>query len=49
MHAATPLAPGAALPDAPCLPDQTGATVCLKDFAGSWLVLYFYSKDNTSG
>ena len=31
------------------LPDQTGAKVALKDFKGSWLVLYFYPKDNTSG
>jgi peroxiredoxin Q/BCP len=23
--------------------------VCLKDFKGKWLVLYFYPKDNTTG
>ncbi|WP_407357111.1 thioredoxin-dependent thiol peroxidase [Methanolobus sp. WCC5] len=32
-----------------CLPDQNGNEVCLKDFAGKWLILYFYPKDNTSG
>jgi thioredoxin-dependent peroxiredoxin len=29
------------------LPDQFGKLVSLKDFAGKWLVLYFYPKDNT--
>ncbi len=32
-----------------CLPDQDGNEVCLKDFKGKWVVLYFYPKDNTSG
>lgn len=32
-----------------CLPDARGNKVCLKDFTGKWLVLYFYPKDNTSG
>ncbi|MDN5310504.1 MAG: thioredoxin-dependent peroxiredoxin [Methanolobus sp.] len=32
-----------------CLPDHTGKTVCLEDFRGKWLVLYFYPRDNTSG
>lgn len=32
-----------------CLPDQDGREVCLKDFRGKWVVLYFYPKDNTSG
>lgn len=32
-----------------CLPDQNGSEVCLKDFLGKWIVLYFYPKDNTSG
>lgn len=32
-----------------CLPDADGEEVCLKDFAGKWVVLYFYPKDNTSG
>lgn len=31
------------------LPDQDGTAVSSKDFAGKWLVLYFYPKDNTSG
>jgi peroxiredoxin Q/BCP len=29
--------------------DQTGQVVTLEDFRGSWLVLYFYPKDNTPG
>ncbi len=32
-----------------CLPDKDGNEVCLKDFRGKWVVLYFYPKDNTSG
>jgi len=32
-----------------CLPDYKGEKHCLKDFAGKWVVLYFYPKDNTSG
>jgi peroxiredoxin Q/BCP len=32
-----------------CLPDAKNKSVCLKDFRGKWLVLYFYPKDNTSG
>ena len=31
------------------LPDQNGNTVRLSDFQGKKVVLYFYSKDNTSG
>lgn len=31
------------------LPNQDGANVTLKDFAGQWLVLYFYPKDDTPG
>ncbi len=27
--------------------DQDGASVSLNDYAGKWLVLYFYPKDNT--
>ncbi len=32
-----------------CLPDTYGKEVCLNDFQGKWVVLYFYPKDNTSG
>lgn|SRR5574341_644857 len=32
-----------------CLPDQNEKLVCLKDFQGQWVVLYFYPKDNTPG
>lgn len=32
-----------------CLPDASNEKVCLKDFRGKWVVLYFYPKDNTSG
>ena len=31
------------------LENQNGEKVKLSDFAGQWLVLYFYPKDNTSG
>jgi len=30
-------------------PDQTGAFRSLEDFAGKWLLLYFYPKDDTPG
>ena len=29
--------------------DQNGIVQSLKDYAGRWVVLYFYPKDNTSG
>ncbi len=32
-----------------CLPNQDNEEICLRDFAGSWVVLYFYPKDNTPG
>jgi thioredoxin-dependent peroxiredoxin len=32
-----------------CLPGGDEQDVCLKDYLGKWLVLYFYPKDNTSG
>ena len=32
-----------------CLPDADGAMVCLKDFAGKRVVVYFYPRDNTPG
>ena len=31
------------------LENQDGEKVKLSDFAGKWLILYFYPKDNTSG
>jgi peroxiredoxin Q/BCP len=31
------------------LPDHTGATRSLSDYAGQWLVVYFYPKDDTPG
>ncbi|WP_437775696.1 peroxiredoxin [Sorangium sp. So ce1097] len=31
------------------LPNQDGKTVRLEDFAGKWLVVYFYPKDDTPG
>src|SRR3982074_3664962 len=31
------------------LPNQDGKTVKLSDFAGQWLVIYFYPKDDTPG
>jgi len=30
-----------------CLPNQDDEEVCLNDFSGKWVVLYFYPKDNT--
>jgi len=32
-----------------CLPAAEQDRVCLSDFTGKWVVLYFYPKDNTSG
>jgi peroxiredoxin len=32
-----------------CLTADNDETVCIKDFKGMWVLLYFYSKDNTSG
>lgn len=31
------------------LPDQHGDMHSLKDYAGKWLILYFYPKDDTTG
>jgi len=42
------LAIGSQAPDF-CLLDQSEKEVCLKDFRGGWLVLYFYPKDDTPG
>jgi peroxiredoxin Q/BCP len=32
-----------------CLQDQDHEALCLHDFLGKWVVLYFYPKDNTPG
>jgi len=40
--------PGSAAPEF-TLPSQEGASVSLKDYRGSWVVLYFYPKDQTPG
>ncbi|MDH4211136.1 MAG: thioredoxin-dependent thiol peroxidase [candidate division WOR-3 bacterium] len=32
-----------------CLPDANNKKVCIDEFRGRWLVLYFYPRDNTSG
>ena len=42
------LEPGAPFPNF-SLPNQDGKTVSLKDFAGKWLVVYVYPKDDTPG
>ncbi len=42
------MAPGVPAPDF-CLPSDDGNEYCLREFRGSWVVLYFYPKDNTSG
>jgi peroxiredoxin Q/BCP len=48
MTMAAALEVGNAAPDF-ALPDQDENTVALKDFAGKWVVLYFYPKDDTPG
>ena len=30
-----------------CLPDKDNTEICLNIFAGKWIILYFYPKDNT--
>ena len=32
-----------------CLPDKDNKIVCLKDFKGKYVIVYFYPKDNTPG
>ena len=32
-----------------CLPNQDSEEICIRDFQGSWVVLYFYPKDSTPG
>ena len=46
--AAEPLAPGMPAPDFR-LPDAHNQERALDEFAGKWLVLYFYPKDDTPG
>jgi peroxiredoxin Q/BCP len=50
LFSGTGAAPGAgsAAPDF-TLPSQESASVSLKDYRGSWVVLYFYPKDQTPG
>src|SRR5512142_574142 len=42
------LKPGNKAPDF-TLPDQEGKTHSLSDYAGEWVLLYFYPKDDTPG
>jgi thioredoxin-dependent peroxiredoxin len=42
------LQPGTKAPDI-TLQDAEGNNSSLKQFAGKWVILYFYPKDNTSG
>ena len=32
-----------------CLASVNKNEACLEDYAGKWVVLFFYVKDNTSG
>jgi peroxiredoxin Q/BCP len=32
-----------------CVSSANRAEVCLRDFSGKWVVIFFYVKDNTSG
>jgi peroxiredoxin Q/BCP len=32
-----------------CLADYSGKEHCLSDWHGSWVIVYFYPKDNTKG
>jgi thioredoxin-dependent peroxiredoxin len=40
--------PGSPAPEF-TLPSQEGTAISLKDYRGSWVVLYFYPKDQTPG
>ena len=42
------LSPGNSFPNF-SLPNQDGKIMKLSDFAGHWLVVYFYPKDDTPG
>lgn len=44
----TSLKVGQSAPDF-CLLDQEGNQICLEDFRGKWVILYFYPRDNTRG
>jgi cytochrome oxidase Cu insertion factor (SCO1/SenC/PrrC family) len=46
-RSATP-AEGGTAPDF-TLPSQDGSPVSLKNYRGTWVVLYFYPKDQTPG
>jgi peroxiredoxin Q/BCP len=32
-----------------CLPNEENINICIDEFKGKWVVLYFYPKDNTPG
>ncbi len=32
-----------------CLPNEENVNICIDEFKGKWVVLYFYPKDNTPG
>ncbi len=32
-----------------CLPDENKKEICLEQYKGKWIVLYFYPKDQTPG
>jgi|TARA_R110002050_G_scaffold259005_2_gene398392 peroxiredoxin Q/BCP len=32
-----------------CAPNQDDVEICLRDIKGSWIILYFYPRDNTPG
>ena len=42
------LTPGTPFPNF-SIPNQDGKTTTLADFAGHWLIVYFYPKDDTPG
>ena len=48
MSAKIELKEGDTAPDF-CLPDKDEKKICLKDFKGKNVILYFYPKDNTPG
>jgi len=48
MTKKTEIYPGDKAPEF-CLPDKDGNEVCLNNFIGKWIVLYFYPRDMTNG